>query len=789
MGFNVNFHAELNGHPGMADVTVTGDDKKIVTSDRIQASSWKERRRFSKWLAKRLNIAPEVVEAVVEPRWTEEVNRLAELKKAEAEAPPETPGSPGSPCSGEVYLVADGKICRKKFTREGAQVLEPLCNFKAQIVQQVLHDDGAERKVFLAIEGQLDTGQQLPRVEVPAERFAGMEWVIPSWGVAPVFRAGLGAKDHLRAALQILSGSVPSRTVYGHVGWRKLGDSWVYLHAGGAIGVAGLAGEVDVSLPGALGRYELPEPPTGEALTAAIKASLGLLEGLAPDCLTFPLLAAPYRAVLGDTDFALHLAGPSGVFKTELAALAQQHYGAGLSRANLPGSWTSTENALEGLAFAAKDALLTIDDFAPRGSAYEVQSYHRKADRVFRAQGNRSARQRLWADGRLRPERPPRGLVLSTGEEVPAGASVRARLFILELGPGDVTVARLTKCQRDAADGLYALAMTGFVRWLAPRLDEVRRELPDLQAKLRGKATQSGAHARTPGIVASLAAGLHYFSEFAREVGAITTAQRNQLTKRGWTALTKSAAAQTEHVHAADPCDTFVRLLLAVMASGRGHVADPTGVKPPPQAEAWGWEGQQAHHLDKDLVARPEVTYAPRGRRLGWVEGSNLYLEPEAAYAGAQELARDQGESLPVSAQTLRKRLKGRGLLASAEKDKTTIRRQLQGRERVVLHLHTGILLQKQGEQGGPGDTSCKSHAPEDFAPTDSAPCSADAPRSTGRQPPVGEADPGQQGGKPDDASPDGSSGCGDRPPVIPVIPVSTGGGSPAGADFTEEDL
>jgi hypothetical protein len=786
MGFKVNFRAELNGHPRRAAVTVTGDDDKIITTDKVQAFDGEQRDKLSKRLAKRLKVTPEEVEAVLEPRWAEEANRLAELEKAQAEAPPETPDSPD--CN-EVYLVSGGRICRRRYTRDGARVTEPLCNFTARIVQQVLHDDGAERKVFLAIEGQLDTGQLLPRVEVPAERFAGLEWVIPSWGVAPVFRAGVGAKDHLRAALQVLSGSVPSRTVYGHLGWRQVGDNWTYLHAAGAIGEAGPVGEVDVSLPGALARYELPEPPSGEALAAAIRGSLGLLDGLAPDRLAFPLLAAPYRAVLGDTDYALHLAGPSGVFKTELAALAQQHYGPGLSRANLPGSWTSTENALEGLAFAAKDALLTIDDFAPRGSAYEVQSYHRKADRVFRAQGNRSARQRLWADGRLRPERPPRGLVLSTGEEVPAGASVRARLFIIEVGPGNVKVARLTLCQRDAADGLYAAALAGFLQWLAPRLDEVRQELPALQARLRGKATQDGAHARTPGIVASLAVGLHYFLDFAQEVGAITAAQRNQLTKRGWTALTESATAQTEQVHAADPVDMFLRLLLAVLASGRGHVAGPTGLSPPPQAEAWGWEGQQAHHLDKDLVARPEVNYTPRGRRLGWVDGGNVYLEPEAAYAEVQGLAGLQGESLPVSARTLRKRLKDRGLLASVEEGKTTTRRQLEGRERVVLHLRGDTLLQQSGESGDSGDTSCKPHAPEDFAPTDSAPDSGDGPRPIGGQPPIRGTAPGQSGGKPDDVSPDGSPGCGDRPPKPPIPPIPTGGGSPAGADFTEEDL
>ena len=44
---------------------------------------------------------------------------------------------------------------------------------------------------------------------------------------------------------------------------------------------------------------------------------------------------------------------------------------------HLPGSWSSTGNALEGLAFSAKDVLLVVDDFAPTGSATDVQRMHR----------------------------------------------------------------------------------------------------------------------------------------------------------------------------------------------------------------------------------------------------------------------------------------------------------------------------------------------------------------------------------------------------------------------------
>ena len=140
-------------------------------------------------------------------------------------------------------------------------------------------------------------------------------------------------------------------------------------------------------LPEPLVAFCLPAPPEGAALPDAVRASLGLLR-LGPGRATFPLLAAVFRAVLvGDTDFALHLAGPTGSFKSEAAALAQQHFGAGMDARPLPANWSSTANALEGLAFSAKDALLVVDDFCPTGAAHDVQRYHREADRLFAARG------------------------------------------------------------------------------------------------------------------------------------------------------------------------------------------------------------------------------------------------------------------------------------------------------------------------------------------------------------------------------------------------------------------
>ena len=145
-----------------------------------------------------------------------------------------------------------------------------------------------------------------------------------------------------------------------------------------------------MALPPALSRFELPTPPEGQRLIDAVRASLRFLE-LGPPRLVFPLYASVFRAPIGSCDFSDFACGESGAFKSEMAALCEQHFGAEMTRLNLPANWSSTGNSNETLAFAAKDALLVVDDFAPSGNAADVQRANREADRLLRRKGTERA--------------------------------------------------------------------------------------------------------------------------------------------------------------------------------------------------------------------------------------------------------------------------------------------------------------------------------------------------------------------------------------------------------------
>ena len=279
-------------------------------------------------------------------------------------------------------------------------------------------------------------------------------------------------------------------------------------------------------------------------------------------------------------------------------------------------------------------------------------------------------------------------------------------MLVLELAPGELDWRKLTRCQREASSGLYARAMSGFIRWLSGRHEDLGERLKEEQASLRERAGASRQHRRTPGIVADLALGLRHFLLFAHDASAISTEEAREFWERGWRALGGAAAAQPQHQAANEPARRFRELLSAAIASGRAHVADPRGDAPVTPG-AWGWR------LSGD-------EWRPLGERVGWLQGEeDLYLEPEAAYAAVQKQGRDSGDPLAVTGRTLRKRLHERGLLLSVDeaREVLTVRRTLGGSRREVLHTSAEFLSIHTEEPDRPDRRSQEQHKHGQLAP------------------------------------------------------------------------
>jgi hypothetical protein len=598
------------------------------------------------------------------------------------------------------YRRTSAGIVRVKYEAPGFEQLILLTNFTAEITSNVILDDGVQKTQQFEL--HVNQGSNDRVVEIPAADFGSMDWVAEKLGPKFIVYAGQGSRDHARAAIQDASEKHTERVIYTHTGWRKLWAGWAYLHGGGAISADGNVEGVSVQLGDSLQHFRLPAPLAGDDLRAAVKVAIELFD-LAADRITAPVIASGFRAVLGIADFGVHIAGPTGVLKTELAALVQQHFGKDFGARNVPGNWSSTGNALEFVAFIAKDAVLIVDDFVPQGGPNDIARIHREADRLLRAQGNNSGRQRMNADGSLRPTRSPRGLIVSTGEDTPAGQSLRARLMIVEISPGDISVPKLTVAQKHAREGVYAAVMASFVRWLAPQREGLESRVRERANELRATAAEHtrATHRRTSDVAAQLYVGLEKFAQFALESGALSQTESDAFKSRVWTGVLDASNRQAAHQEASEPATQFLALLKSAIAAGEAHLRDAKGSPPDAwQPEAVGWER-----------ASEAIGWQARGSCVGWVVDNKLFLDGPAAYRAAQKMA-DHAGRLVVNQNTLGRRLAERGLLVRTEekRQKCTVREMIEGVRRDVLHVRLSSLLEPaqsaQQDQDADGDAA-----------------------------------------------------------------------------------
>jgi hypothetical protein len=669
---------------GKVTIQAIGKDGPLH-QDAITFDSDKERTRFLKRVTKKLGQKDDDLEAAD----AQLLQRGAEIEKASEAAQKYAARKIFDPADAyNPYEICDGKLIWNKPVNgsgelDGLTVPVTLTNFTAEITGDVMRDDGTEPIQVFEVEVSVIGNGGAHKGTVKASEFAAMKWPVAIAGAKAVIYAG--KVEHARAAVQLLSENIEVRRVVAHTGWRKEGDEWKFYHAGGAIGAKGQV-NADVELEPSLKRCELPPPPTGERLREVVRAVLFDLPKVAPDKIIMPLTGCVFVAVLTGGDFSLFLLGTTGKGKTELAILAQGFFGAGFDEEHLPANWGSTAYSIQGVTHGAKDIICVVDDFVPKGTQLEQAKLHGKAETVLRGQANHSGRARCNPDGSVRPERPPRGVIVSTGEELPRGQSLIARLLATEVKVDDVDWAQLTLCQEQKRQGAYAEATAGFLQWLATdnRIERLRAEAADKihEGRVNWAKTGITAHKKVANTLARIDRAWGVFLDFAKECGAISEEEATSIGADVAEALFASGHDQAKFLANEDPATRFIELLKAALASGKAHLASITEGEPA-RPGACGWR-----QFEVQTSTGTRTEWRGQGDRIGWIDGDNVYLQPDASYKSAQLMAA-AGEGLAITSQTLWKRLKEEGLLASVDTASQTnkVRKTISDRSERVLHL------------------------------------------------------------------------------------------------------
>lgn len=285
---------------------------------------------------------------------------------------------------------------------------------------------------------------------------------------------------------------------------------------------------------------------------------------------------------------------------------------------HLPASWRDTHNQLEKLLFLAKDLPLVIDDWAPGQDSAKARELEVKAEYIVRAQGNRQGRGRMRADTSSRPNYVPRGLLITTGEQLPGGHSHTARIFTVEIECPGVCLDFMSAAQEHHQQQ-YCVAMSHYINWIKQNWGDLKKSLPGRWRDLRDKAQQGSNHPRLPEAIASLSLAVELAAEFALEYKAISASESSALQKTAWDIFYRLASQQASRVEEERPGKRFIETLRALFDQGK--------------AILW----------DKNDEAPRTVT--PGTVPVGWKDGADhVLLNPATVYQAVHEFGQKSGE-------------------------------------------------------------------------------------------------------------------------------------------------
>lgn len=537
------------------------------------------------------------------------------------------------------YDLVDGAFQSEDGTR--------LTNFDARILQDVERDDGARVLRLFVVGLTLENGTNLGTAALEPREFLTIRWPTEKFGAAVRVAPGPNSMREVADAVQAFS-EPESVKIFERTGWVEVDGVPHFLmpERGGPASPL-------VELPTGLWRYSFPRN------TVDLAAAFGVVQRLcdvAPDRITLPLVLAALRAPLNSllpTDFVVHLHGTTGGFKSTLAALVLSFFGE-FSHNTLPASFSDTSASLELKANVLHDVVFCADELTVRSSSSYDETLA-KANTLVRGVGNGAARGRLDRNLSARPDRPPHALVLTTGEQLPAGESILARTLSIAVQRGDVDQPTLSVVQANA--GTLAPFMKSYTQWLAPRLGPIGAWIGPRHRRLRDDFQRSGTHRRAPSTLAHLLLGAELALEFLEHQGLLVRRDADAFRERAERALIDATAQQHEVVANASPSQLFLSILADLIQSKAVQLGD-------------------AGHPAAD---------APYPRLVGWRSRGEIWLLPEMAFSAVATTLRERGEQMPVPAATLWRRLRDEGFVVTDNDGKPPKRKVGSERKRVVV--------------------------------------------------------------------------------------------------------
>ena len=400
-----------------------------------------------------------------------------------------------------------------------------LTNFVLLIDEEVeIQDDIEPRKEFA---GRLISSSRTSPFRISARDFADNNKLkaelFQYGGSGIIIDCGL---DELRRAITIISeatGQKRAAQMTTNFGWTV--DRTAYLTPAVKISASGievLDAKTEV-------RVELSnEPPAchlnmqklaDEELKPVKRHIVDDLLKLNDPIVTHTLLGSSAAAVLypfanGPGRFATWMVGRTGAGKKLLAKLFMNFFGDFPVSSGRFSTWSATPYYVQRAGYFFKDALYLADDYKP-----EILKNNSQMLSVLQTYADNTSRARLRSDATANVQRPIRGLLICTGEDIPDhNASATARSIIVNVPQAGKNVDAGNRCVMECKH--YSGVMADFIRWLLAeeRTKIFEKRFLELQQQFNNDVAGQQNDIRIASNLALLGAGFELFAEYLGDV-------------------------------------------------------------------------------------------------------------------------------------------------------------------------------------------------------------------------------------------------------------------------------
>lgn len=625
---------------------------------------------------RRKGLTPEEIEAalrIVNERRCEPPLDEQDVRKIARSVGRYEPQAQGVPENTPHYILDDGgityvkpkPIIRRNQDIEYDYIETPVCNFEISIAAELQSCDGEESENMFSLHGR--TSDRPFLFDIAAEELADPRklqaaLLVNAGGKGIVYA---GQMRHMLPAIQWLSNGYQREVRYVSTGWQRVGDRWIFVTPGGGIGIDLVRCDVAAELR----NYRLASNDAD--LTPGLQALTHLLAAFEHD-ITYPALAHAFLAPLlrflpNVKRYCLHLTGETGSLKTTFATLLLCLFG-DFGNEDPTAKFGSTVNSIEVLGHQAKDVLFVVDDFKPRIVKLE------DITRLIQGYSDGHGRGRLNRNATLQTTKYVRGVLLTTGEDVPENeASIIARSLILKMSRWDgrndhlASAAELSRALPDV--------MSSFIEWL---LRDEQRELETLLTTKRDKFLMAlaGQGITNAGRIATNAAqnwlAFKYFTDWLGAYDLWSAAQIADARAEHDEILAALCGQMAQRVQAEKSSVTFVEAVQAMLASGEAVIIE-----------------RQTAARDVSGDFRLNTDVPPGKTLLGWKDDAGVYMHAETAFHEIERWYRQIGKSIGQNANSLWDQLRADGFII----ERSIPLKTGQGQHRVI-HFSRDILEQ-----------------------------------------------------------------------------------------------